>query len=429
MSQKPLRIGLLGLGTVGRGVAQVLLESSEKLGLRAGRPVVFSKAAVRNLEKDRGLDLSGVILTENAQELVIDPDIDLIVEVIGGVDPAHGLIQKALENGKHVVTSNKEVIAKHGDTFVKAAKANGVNLYFEAAVGGGIPIIHGLKNCLSANDIDHVSGILNGTTNFILSKMYEEGAEFEAVLKEAQELGYAEPDPTGDVDGYDVAYKLTILAGIAFNCRFRYEDIYFEGIRSITARDIEIAHNLGYVIKMVALGIDLGEQVELRVHPAMIEKGHPLASVNASFNAVFAHGNYVGETMFYGPGAGPLPTASAIVGDIMDIAMSNDSGKMHPSVDTAFNKKLVKPMNEVMTEYCLRLKVKDEAGVLAKIAQICGEHGVSIRTVHQYEPKDGEAEIVIITHTVQEKAMQDALQEMCNLDHVVNRETLIRVGI
>lgn len=425
-----VNVGLIGLGVVGCGVARILLQNGEKLAKRAQVPVVLRKATTRDLTKDRGFTIPDGVLCSNASEILNDPEIDIVVESIGGVEPALSYIRTALQNGKHVVTPNKEVIAKHGPELLDLARANGVNLYYEASVCGGIPIIHGLKNSLAGNNIEKIFGIMNGTTNFILTKMYEEGADFGDVLREAQALGFAEADPTADVDGYDVAYKLTILAGIAFNTSFRYEDIHFEGIRNVGAADIEFASKLGYVIKLIATGIDRGDRgIELRVHPVMIEKDHPLASVNGSFNAVFVRGNYVGDTMFYGPGAGMYPTASAVVGDILDIAMSWGLGRSHPSMSTAIEQKNVLPMGETISEYYIRLHVKDRPGVLARIAQICGEHDVSLKAVEQPEATDGEADLILITHQVKEASVQDAVKKINELDVVTRVASLIRVGL
>ena len=431
MSKDTINIGVIGLGTIGSGVVTILTESQENLSKRAAKQVKLLKAADRDTSRLKEVTgLTDEQFTDNADDIINDPEIDIVVEVIGGVNPARQFIEQSLKNGKHVVTSNKEVIAKHGQEFIQLANENNVNVYYEAAVGGGIPIIQGIKNCLSANDTKEVFGIMNGTTNYILSKMYAEGADFDAVLKEAQDLGFAEADPTSDVDGYDVAYKLAILGSIAFNTHFKYEDIYFEGIRNISADDIKIAKSLGYVIKLVAIGVaHEDERVELRVHPAMIEENHPLANVNGSFNAVFVKGNYVDDTMFYGHGAGELPTASAVVGDIMDIAMQSELKSSHPSMNTNFTEKKVVPIGEVTSEYCFSLQVKDETGVLAAVTRACSDAGVSIESIQQKKPEDGLAELIIITHEVKESAMQEALETIKGNDSVVSLNSFIRVGL
>lgn len=425
-----LRIGMIGCGNVGSGVARILFENSHNLTRRAGCKLELTRVIVRDKEKARAFEISPALLDTDARALVSNPVIDVIVETIGGVSPARELIAAALANGKHVVTSNKEVIAKHGQEFVEIARKSGVNLLFEAAVGGGVPIIHALKQSLAANNISKVVGILNGTTNFILTKMYQDGAGFEEVLAQAQALGYAEADPTDDVDGYDVAYKLSILAGIAFNTCFKYEDIYFEGIRSISARDIEVARKLGYVIKLVAIGKEHDDgRVELRVHPLMLDEWHPLAGVNEAFNAIFIEGSYVGETMLYGPGAGMNPTASAVVGDLLELAMHRGMEGSCPSLDTDFQRKEVVPFGEVESEYYFRLSVEDKPGVLAAIAQACGGADVSIKSVEQREPEDDVAELILITHRVREAAMQQALESIRKLEAVSAVHALIRAGM
>lgn len=425
-----VNVGLIGLGTVGCGVARILLENADNLSRRAQVPVILSKATTRTLGRDRGIAFPAGVLTANLADVLDNPAIDIVAECIGGVGVALDCIRRALRNGKHVVTPNKEVIAKHGPELLALAREHGVNLYYDASVCGGIPILRSLKGSLSANNIEKVFGIMNGTTNFILSKMTGEGADFAQVLAEAQALGFAEADPTADVDGYDAAYKLAILAGIAFNSSFRYEDIHFEGIRAITAGDIAFATRLGYVIKLVGMGVDHGPQgVELRLHPVMIPREHPLASVNGSFNAVFIKGSYVGETMFYGPGAGSLPTASAMMGDIMDIAMTHRMGTSHPSMTTALADRPIVPMGETVSEYYIRLHVKDQPGVLAQIATICGTHGVSLKTVEQPEAECGAADLILITHDVKEAAVQAAVQEINALDVVLKVANLIRVGL
>lgn len=427
---RPLKIGMLGLGTVGSGVAQVLMENAAAIAQRCERRLDLARVLVRDLNKARGFRLAPELLTTEPAAVLEDPEIGAVVEVIGGVEPARTLILRALEAGKHVVSSNKEAIAKCSDEFHAAARAHGVNLYYEAAVGGGIPVLHGIKNSLVANNLSKVSGIVNGTTNYILSRMYETGASFDEALAEAQERGFAEPDPTSDVDGYDAAYKLAILASMAFGSRFRYEDVYFEGIRRLTAEDFASAKALKCVIKLVALAREHSEgDVELRVHPVMIDEWHPLAAVGGCYNAVYVEGNYIEQTMFYGPGAGPLPTASAIVGDLADIAMGLELGRSHPSQFTHHSDKPVRPMERVETEYYLRLVVADRPGVLAVIAGICGEEGVSLKSVEQGERGGAKARLVLITHDVAEASMQRALNRIRELDTVLEVESFLRVGI
>jgi len=425
-----INVGLIGLGTVGGGVARVLLENEKNLGVRAGVPIRLVKISSLVLKNPLPFPLADGVITSDISEILDNPDIDVVVECIGGAGAALDFARRALRGGKHFVTPNKELIAKHGPELLAIAKEHGVNLCYEASVCGGIPIIHGLKNNLAADNVRKLFGILNGTTNYILDKMTQDGAEFADALADAQRLGFAEANPTNDVDGFDVAYKLSILAGIAFNTSFRFEDIHFEGIRSIGAYDIAFAEKLGYVIKLIATGVDRGaDGVELRVHPTMIPAEHPLASVGGAFNAVFIEGDYIGQAMFYGPGAGSLPTASAVAGDVVDIAMNHELGHSHPSMTTNFGPRKVVPMGDVECEYFLRLSVRDQPGVLAKIATICGDFGVSLKNVEQPESEGGEAELILITHPVCEKSMQEALGRMRDLPVVIRVDSLIRVGL
>ena len=302
-----IKVGLIGFGTVGTGVAKILLNQQNMLQERTGIPVILKRIVDLDTTTDRGVKIPDGVLSADIQDILNDEEINVVVEVIGGENPAQNFIKKALAAKKNVVTSNKEVIAKHGLEFTELAKENNVSILYEAAVGGGIPVLHAMRNSLSANKIERVFGIVNGTTNYILSKMAQSGADFSATLKEAQDLGYAEANPKNDVEGYDVAYKLAILAGLSFRCSVDYNDIYREGISEITSRDILAAKQFGYTIKMLATGINHGDSIELRVHPVMIENSHPLASVNDVFNAIYVRGDSLGEAMFYGRGAGELP--------------------------------------------------------------------------------------------------------------------------
>jgi len=353
-----------------------------------------------------------------------------VVEVIGGVKAARTFIETALAAGKHVVTANKELIAKHGPDLFALARKHGVTLHFEASSCGGIPVIHAFGQSLAANRFEKILGIVNGTTNFILTKMHREGAEFADVLGEAQRLGYAEADPTADVDGHDAAYKLAILAAMAFDSHFDYRAIHTEGIRGISARDITIAGSYGYVIKLLAIGAAHSDgRVELRVHPVLVPEAHPLAAVSDSFNAVFARGNYVGDVMFYGRGAGELPTASAIVGDIIDLAMHQANGGTSPRMNFGSLDKAIVPMGEVKTQFYLRLDVTDRPGVLASITRIFGDCGVSISAVTQKEATGESVELVIFTHEVAEADFQRAVAGISKLDVVLGVRSLIRTHI
>ena len=425
-----IKVGLIGLGTVGGGVARILLENEKNLSARAGIPIKLIKINSLVLKNPLPFAIADGIITTNISELLDNPEVDVVVECIGGVGPALDFARRALKNGKHFVTSNKELIAKFGPELIALAKEHNVNICYEASVCGGIPIIHGLKNNLAADNIRKLFGILNGTTNYILDKMTREGAEFATALADAQSLGYAEQNPTNDVDAFDAAYKLSILAGLAFNSSFKFDQIHFEGIRNVSATDISYAKSLGYVIKLIATGVDCGDKgVQLRVHPTMVPLEHPLANISGAFNGVFVEGDYIGQAMFYGPGAGMLPTASAVVGDVVDIAMTHELQHSQPSMTTNFGPRKVMPIGEVETDYYLRLSVADKPGVLAKIATICGEHGVSLKSVDQPEAKGNVAELILITHPVLEKSMQEAIAKMGKLDVVQKVESLIRVGL
>jgi homoserine dehydrogenase len=391
--------------------------------------VELRKAADLDPAKRAATGLPAALLTDDAAVLLSDPSIGVIVEVIGGVKPARSFIETALAAGKHVVTANKELIAKQGPELFALARKHGVTLHFEASSCGGIPVIQALGQSLAANRFEKLLGIVNGTTNFILTKMHRENAEFADVLAEAQRLGYAEADPTADVDGHDAAYKLAILAAMAFDSHFDYRAIHTEGIRNISARDIAIAKDRGYVIKLLAIGAEhAGGRVELRVHPVLVPEEHPLAAVSDSFNAVFARGNYVGDVMFYGRGAGQLPTASAIVGDIIDLAMHQGRGGTSPRMNFGAQGKSVVPMGEIKTPYYLRLDVKDQPGVLASIAKIFADSRVSISAVTQEEATGESVELVIFTHEVTEADFQRAVAEIRTLDVVVGVRALIRTG-
>ncbi len=430
MASAKLGVGVIGCGTVGGGVVKLLVAEKDHLFRKTGVAVELRKSADLDPVKRASTGLPETMLTADAGSLLTDPTIQVIVEVIGGTKAAHTIIQSALAAGKHVVTANKELIAKKGPELFALAKAHNVTLHFEASSCGGIPVINALGQSLAANRFEKLLGIVNGTTNFILTKMHRQGAEFADVLAEAQRLGYAEADPTADVDGHDAAYKLSILASLAFDSQFDYREIHTEGIRNISARDIAIAKGYGYVIKLLAIGVAHDdERVELRVHPVMVPTDHPLAAVSDSFNAVFARGNYVGEVMFYGRGAGQLPTASAIVGDIIDLAMHQVQGGISPRMNFGSTKKTVVPMGEVTTQFYLRLDVKDQPGVLASIAKIFGDCGVSISAVTQKEATGVSVELVIFTHEVAESAFQKAIAEIRDLPSVVGVRSIIRTHI
>jgi homoserine dehydrogenase len=427
MSSTTLGVGVIGCGTVGGGVVKLLAAEAEHLRRKTGVAIELRRAADLDPAKRAATGLPESLLTADATDVLGDSAIQVVVEVIGGTKPALSFIERALAAGKHVVTANKELIAKQGPALFALARKHGVTLHFEASSCGGIPVIHALGQSLAANRFQKILGIVNGTTNFILSKMHREGAEFADVLAEAQRLGYAEADPSADVDGHDAAYKLSILAAMAFDSHFDYRQIHTEGIRAVTARDIAIAKEYDYVIKLLAIGVAHDDdRVELRVHPVMVPSGHPLAAVSDSFNAVFARGNYVGDVMFYGRGAGQLPTASAIVGDIIDLAMHQSRGGTSPRMNFGLQTKPIVPMGEVRSQFYLRLDVTDRPGVLAAIAKIFGDSGVSISAVTQKEAVGDAVELVIFTHEVAEAALQEAMSGIRKLDVVVGVRSLIR---
>lgn len=421
-----IKIGFLGLGTVGSGTYKVLTGNKNNITQKIGGNIEISRILVKNVNKARGFEISKDLLTDNPEEVIDNKEIDILVEVMGGIELAREYVLRGIRNGKSIVTANKDLMAVHGKELLEAAEANNVDLLFEASVGGGIPIIRPLKHCLAANKMQDVMGIINGTTNYMLTKMTNEGTDFQAVLKEAQEKGFAEADPSADVEGYDAARKIAILASIAFNTRVTFDDVYVEGITKITKEDIAYAKDLNYLIKLLGIAKDTNEGIEVRVHPCFIPVSHPLASVNDAFNAIFVRGDAIGDAMFYGQGAGDLPTGSAVAADIMEAARNkfkNITG-LHC---TCYEDKKIKPMGQVESKYYVRLKVQDRPGVLASIAHALGDNKVSLASVLQ-QHTDGEmAEIVLVTHLVMEQNIQDALSIVEKLDSVGEICNLIRV--
>ncbi|NLW07170.1 MAG: homoserine dehydrogenase [Clostridia bacterium] len=422
-----LNIGLLGLGTVGGGVFQLLQQNSDVITQKLGRPLNICRILERNMDRVRQLGVDPGLVTSDPGIVLNDPDIDIIIEVIGGVELAREFILQALSNGKSVVTANKDLLALHGKELFEAAAAHNCDLFFEASVGGGIPIIRPLKESLAANRICQVMGIVNGTTNYILTKMSREGRDFDEVLKEAQELGYAESDPSSDIEGDDAARKMAILASIAFGSRVTYPEVYREGISRLSVQDIKYASNLGYAVKLLGIAREDEQGVEVRVHPALLPLEHPLAAVNDVFNAIFVEGDAVGDTMFYGRGAGAMPTASAIIGDVIEAARNRQHRDCIRSSCTCFYNKPLKPMGEVISKYYLRLIVADRPGVLAAIAGVFGARGVSIASVIQERTIGDLAELVLITHLVREQNLQDALKALADLPVVNEIASMIRV--
>lgn len=419
-------IGMLGCGIVGSALARLLAAHSEEIVERAGARLELRKIAVRNLAKDREIPFPKGILTADVSEVVADPEIRILVEVMGGIEPARTLMIDAMRGGKQIVSANKELIATLGKDLFDAAEESRVDFYFEGAVAGGIPIIRPLRESLSGERITRVVGIVNGTTNFILTRMSEEGLEFDQALAEAERLGYTELDPTADIEGFDAAAKISILASIAFDARVVAGDVYREGITGVSQRDIAFAKTLGYVVKLLAIAEKIDGSVSARVHPAMIPATHPLASVRENLNAVFVEGEQVGELMFYGPGAGGPPTATAVLGDVIDVARNIVSGSRGFGCTSYREKATVRHMDETISQYYILLEVLDRPGVLAKVAQAFADHEVSIKSVWQ-EGFGDEARLVMITHSAMERNFQGVLAALRNLDVVEEVASAMRV--
>ncbi|TDX52723.1 homoserine dehydrogenase [Orenia marismortui] len=427
MDNKEIKIGLLGCGTVGSGVYKILEGNADSISKKSGAKLVVNKILVKDKTEPLVVDVNKDLLTENFEDVLNDSEIEIVVEVIGGVNPARDFVLRSLKSGRSVISANKELIAKHGEELLAAAEENEVDFYFEASVGGGIPIISPLKEDLAGNKITKVMGIVNGTTNYILTKMDQEGAEFDTVLKKAQELGYAEADPTSDIEGYDAAYKLAILASIAFESRVNIDDVYMEGITKITKEDITYARELGYKLKLLAIGKQ-NEGIELRVHPTFLPKEHPLAKVDDVFNAIFIEGDAIGEAMFYGPGAGQMPTGSAIVGDVIAAARNINYGAQGRIACTCFDQKEVKNREEVESSFYIRLDVIDKPGVLGEVTGLLGNNQVSIESVIQHGRSDNSTvPLVLVTHQIKEGNLQKALEKIKSLEDVKEIASLIRV--
>jgi len=425
MSERVIRIGMVGCGTVGAATIRLLHDHAGDLARRAGCRLEVARVAVRDLDRERGLPLDAAAFTTDAASIVDDPRIDIVCELIGGVEPAKSLLLRALDSGKSVVTANKELLASEGEALFDAADAAGLDLLFEASVGAGIPLIRPLKESLAGERIGRLLGIVNGTTNFILTRMSEQASSFADALDEAQRLGYAEADPTADIEGSDAAAKCAILASIAFDARVVADDVYREGITGITDVDIADARRMGYVVKLLAIAeLDDGE-ISARVHPAMIPQDHPLAAVRDAFNAVFVEGEHVGQLMFYGPGAGGDATATAVVGDLMTAARNRMTGGRSMGCTCALERR-IRPMDDTRGQYYLNLHVADRPGVLAEIAGDFGHNGVSIERVWQ-EGAGDEATLVFITHRAQEGALQKTLQELRESPAVRSVTSVLRV--
>jgi homoserine dehydrogenase len=423
-ADKPVRIGMLGCGVVGSSVARLLLADAAELSTRAGVKIELARIAVRTIKPYEGINAA--LFTTDPFSIVNDPEIDLVIEVIGGIEPARELIMTAIENRKSVVTANKALLASHGAEMFTAAYAKGEDIYYEASVAGAIPIIRPMRDSLAGDFVTRLMGIVNGTTNYILTKMHEDNREFAEVLKEAQALGYAEADPTADVEGFDAAAKAAILSGLAFHTRVTVDDVYREGISKITLEDVNIAKSMDHVIKLLAIAeLTPADEISVRVHPVMLHKSHPLASVRDAYNAVFVEAESAGSLMFYGRGAGGAPTASAILGDVVAVARHialNSVGQR----ETDYADRDIAPIESTKTKFLIRLEVADKAGVLAAIATVFAKHGVSIQTVNQ-AGRNNDAEVTIVTHLATEGELKATVASLTAMDMVNKISSVIRV--
>lgn len=422
---KKIKIALLGLGNVGKGVWQIFQNNSEEIFNRCGYEIEIAKILVRDLNKDRGIDVPRDILTTDIEDIFGDDEIKIVVELLGGINPAKDYMMRAIKSRRHVVTANKEALAVYGEELMNAAQEKGVLFYYEASVAGGIPVLRDIKESLTANKIEEIVGIINGTTNYILTKMTHESLDFDTALKEAQQKGYAEADPTSDVEGYDAMYKLAILTHLAFGMSVNIDDIYREGITKIDSADIQNAKEFGYTIKLLAIAKERDSRLELRVHPAMIPSTHPLANVNDVFNAIYIKGNAVGNLMFYGRGAGSLPTGSAVVSDI--IAVLRNNMNINTAANVNISEKEILPLEKSESQYYIRMNVADKSGVLGKISTILGENNVSIFSFVQKGKKENYMPLVFITHRAEEGNILKSIKQIEKLPYVEQIKNVIRV--
>ncbi|HEX4778045.1 MAG TPA: homoserine dehydrogenase [Acidimicrobiia bacterium] len=425
VSNESVRIGLLGCGNVGSALVRLLDENAELIESRAGVHIEVGRVAVRNLARERDVPLPASVFSHDAEAVVADDDVDVIVEVMGGIEPARSVITEAIKRGKPVVTANKELLANVGKELFEAAETAGVDLLFEASVAGGIPLMRPLRESLAGDRIRRVMGIVNGTTNYILTRMTDEGSSFQDALAEAQTLGYAERDPTADVEGFDAAAKAAIIASIAFGARVVAGDVYREGIAELSGHDIASARELGYVVKLLVIAEDLDGDVAVRVHPTMVPESHPLAAVRDSFNALFIEGDAVGELMLYGRGAGGMPTASAVLGDLIDAAKNLVSGGRGATIGP-LSRRRVRPIDEVESQFYLQMEVADRPGVLAAIAAAFGARGVSIKSMQQRGIGD-DARLIFITHAAREADLRATLHGLRDVDAVHRVGSVLRV--
>lgn len=422
-----LKLGILGLGTVASGVVKILEKNAANIENKVGTELKIAKILVNNLDKKRDVKVDKKLLTNKAEDVIENPDIDIIVELIGGEQPAYDYILRAIENGKSIVTANKLVIAKYGKKIFKKADENNVQVCYEASVGGGLPIIRPLQNSLAANKIEKIYGILNGTTNYILTDMSKHKKDFKESLKNAQNLGFAEADPTSDIDGHDAAYKITILSSLAFERFVDVSDVYVEGIREIKSTDLELAQEMGYVIKLIAVAKNNGQGLDVRVHPAFIAQDHPIAMINGTYNCVYLHGDAVGQLMSTAKGAGQMPTGSAVTADIIQIAKDiNYNQREIQRMDSFLESNVIK-IDEIENSFYLRFEVEDKPGVMGHIAKIFGDNNVSLASVLQKQKDNPVVPLVFITHLVKEKNLKKSLNEIEKLDNVIEINSVIRV--
>lgn len=431
---KSVKVGLIGFGTIGAGVAQILDQNKKNISDRLGATLELVKIADLDITTDRGVKVDPQCLTTNADEVLTHPDIDIVIELMGGYEPARTFILKAIENGKHIVTANKALLAKHGEEIFSAAEAKQVDVGFEASIGGAIPIIRSIREAFVANGIQAIEGIVNGTANYILSKMSDGDHAFQDVLKEAQDKGYAEADPTFDIEGIDSAHKIAVLTNLAYGTSVNFDDIYVQGITHITQEDIKCAHEFGYRIKLLAVSKFDGKAIDVRVHPAMIPESKAMANVNGVLNAIMVRDDLMEENVLIGHGAGALPTGSAVVGDAVDIARNILSGAKNRVPCQSFQKTSVrsipvKPVSEIEAEYFLRMSVLDRPGVLSRIAGILGKNDISIESMIQRVRADNGkgVPLIMMSHRAKEKNIQSALQEIDQLEEVCGKSVLIRV--
>jgi homoserine dehydrogenase len=428
MNEKKVRVGLMGLGTVGTGVIRLVEGHQDDLLHQTGLEIEIARILVQNPGKERSVSVNSDLITDDPFNLLHDPEIDVIVEVMGGVEPTRAYILEALEQGKHVVTANKDLMALHGGEILQKAAEKECDVFYEASVAGGIPILRALVEGFSSDRITKMMGIVNGTTNFILTKMSQEGASYDEVLKEAQELGYAEADPTSDVGGLDAARKMSILSTLGFHVGMNLEDVDCQGITGVTSEDIEYGKKLGYAMKLIGIAKQNDELIEVSVQPTMIKQSHPLASVNGVFNAVYVYGEAVGETMFYGPGAGELPTATAVVSDLVTVVKNMKLGVNGRGMVAPYKQKKLKNDEEIRAKYFVRFIVDDKSGVLSQITKIMADHDVSLeQIIQQPYNNSNKAELIIVTHSSSKKSINNILKQLQDLDYVDEIKSYYRV--